>query len=352
MKRFIFACAVIGGLASPAVLQAQQINLGYLPLLSHVSEHAEELGLFKKYNLDVKVTLFQNGPALAQAIMAGDFQAGEIGAPPMINLATQGAPFYFLTTGGINVGAIMIRPDDPSIHSFRDLKGKKIGQLASGTLTYMSLFLAARHFGLGRQDFQEIFVPFPQMGALLASKQVDAVYAWPPFDTLMEEAGQGKVLVHDTEWLAYEATNALAVSRPWADRHPDQVKALCMIWIETERWLHDHPDGEREQIVKRLKLPESVAKAANLPYWPRNGYQLMSGIWETYYLMVGTNQLRATANIADIIDDYWIKPAQRWITPAVEELGLQPDPYAKRLDNMALPDLPGPVAGFVDPWAR
>ena len=246
----------------------------------------------------------------------------------------------------------MVRPDDTSIRSFQDLKGKKIGQLGLGTLTYMRLLVAARHFGMKPEDFQQIFVPFPQMGALLASKQVDAVYAYPPFDTLIAQAGQGKTLVDDTEWIPYDVASALVVNKNWADKNPDQVRKITKVWIETARFLADHPVEARQNLVKRLNLPEAIAQAARLPYWPRNGYILMPSLWDTYYLMVNTKQLAPANNIQSVIATYVTEPAKRWITPVLDELGRQPDAYSEAVEKIPLPNLPGPPAGFEGPWKK
>jgi ABC-type nitrate/sulfonate/bicarbonate transport system substrate-binding protein len=355
MKRLLACAAALLSCAWANGATAEPIKIGYLPLNSHVAFYADELGLFKKYGLDVEVKPFQTGPSLVQAIIAGDYQIGEIAVPPMIHLATQGLPVYFLATGGVDsqkypAGAIMIRADDDSIKSFKDLKGKKIGQLAAGTLTYLRLFTAARHYGLERNDFHEVFVGFPQMGGLLASKQVDAVYTWPPFDTLIAQSGQGKVLVDDSAWIPYAVSNGMVAGQAWADKNPDLVKKLCMVWIEAARQVGDHPDEARRIMSKRLHLTEAVAKAVRVPYWPRNGYQLMPSIWDTYYLMLNTKQIKASGDPAAIIRQYWIKPAERWIAPALKEIGTQPDAYADALLKIKLPNLPETPDHFVGPW--
>src|SRR5262249_53877720 len=157
----------------------------------------------------------------------------------------QRVPLYYLVTGGINTpdsptGTIMVREDDAAIRVFPDLKGRKIGQLGKGTITHLWLWNAAQRFGLGRDDFQEVFVPFPNMGSLLASRQVDAVYAWPPYDTMIAEARQGRLLSTDVEWNPYSNVNVMTVRRDWADKNEATVKSLVKVSIDANRWIDDN----------------------------------------------------------------------------------------------------------------
>jgi ABC-type nitrate/sulfonate/bicarbonate transport system substrate-binding protein len=336
---------------------ADPIKLGYLPLNSHTAFYAAELGLFKKYGLDVDLMLFQAGPPMIQGVLSGDLIGGDIGSVPMINLAVQKLPVYFLAIDGYDspeypAGAIMVRNDDTSIRSFADLKGKTIGQVAVGTVTYMRLFEAADKYHMKRDDFREVFVPFPNMGNLLASRQVDAVYTWPPFDTLIESAGQGKLLVNDTEWSPYSSASGLVVRREWADKNPEQAKALTKAWIEAGRWVNDNPEKAREIAAKYLKLPNEIAKKMRMLYWPRNGYPLMPSVWDQINMMVATKQIKPVTGVNTMVDDYWIQPAVRWITPAVNELGAQPDPYTDKVEALSLPHIEGAVKQFYGPWRK
>lgn len=326
-------------------LRAQSISIGYLPIATQPEAVSESLGLFKKYGIDAHLQLFRNGPAALQALMSGDIQMVDGGAVPMLNMAAQSVPVYFLSSSGINTpefpgGDIMIRKDETAIKSFADLQGRRVGQLAKGVNTYFWLWNATNKFGMKRDSFQEVFVPFPQMGALLASNQVDAVYTWHPYDTIIEQEGLGKKLTDDSTWNPYSQAGALVVKRDWADKNPDLVSKLVKISIETNRWIDDHPDEGRALIGKNMGLAESVYRAMAGFYFPRNGYQLMPSIWDTYYLMVKSGEFQPLADPQAVINDYWIKPAERFIGPAVRELGVQDDPVVARALRIKLGNLP------------
>jgi len=356
MKKVLFGLSLLGMIALGSA-RAETIRIGYMPVANQSDVVSEHLGLFKKYGLDVELKLFQTGPAALQGLLSGDLQMVEAGGVPMLNLAAQGLPLYFLVSGGINspknpTGVIMIRPDDDSIKSFADLKGKKLGQLAKGAITHLWLWNATDHFKMKRDDFQEIFVPFPQMGGLLASKQVDAVYAWPPFDTMIERAGQGKRLVDDSAWNPYAVINAMIVKKDWADKNPDTVIKLIKVSIETGRWINDHQDEAREVIGKKLNLPDTIYRSMRMFHFPRNGYQLMPSIWEFYYLMLKAEQLKPFSDPQAVIQKYWIEPGERFIAPALKDIGVQPDPIVAEILRIRLPNLTEALDKYYAPWER
>ena len=121
MRKILIFCLYALLNAAPAL--AQNITIGHMPV-SNQSEVVAQLGIYKKHGLDVELKLFPTGPAALQGFLSGDLQMVEAGGAPMLNLATQNLPLYFLATGGINTpdhpaGAIMIRPDDHRLSRLR-----------------------------------------------------------------------------------------------------------------------------------------------------------------------------------------------------------------------------------------
>jgi ABC-type nitrate/sulfonate/bicarbonate transport system substrate-binding protein len=354
-SRIVLCWSLVLGLELAAPAGAETVKIGYMGVINQSDMVSLDKGFYKKQGLEVELPLFQTGAAAIQGLISGDLQAVEVGPVPMLNLAAQGLPLYFLVSGGINVpgksaGVMMVRPDDTSLKTFADLKGKKVGQLGKGTITYFWLFNAAAQAGIAHSDFQEIFVPFPQMGGLLASKQVDAVYAWPPFDTYIEQAGQGKRMMGDTSFNPYAVINALVVRKEWADKNPAVLSGLIKASIETGRWIDDHQDEAREVMGKHLGMAEAAYKAMYMFHFPRNGYQVMPDIWDFYYLMTKTGELKPFADPAAVIKKYWLDPAAQFIAPAIAELGAEPDPIVDDLLKVKLMNLPESPEHYYGPW--
>lgn len=353
----VLALGIATLLTATVVARAETIVIGHMPVINQNEFVAEQLGLYKQNGLDVQIKLFQTGPAAIQGLLSGDLQAVEAGGSPMLNLASQGVPVYFLVSGGMNTpqnhaGAIMIRPDDTSIKSFADLKGKKLGTLPKGTITNLWISNAAAKYGMARSDISEVSVPFPQMGSLLASGQVDAIYDWPPFITMVEQANQGRVLVDDSGWNPYAVLNAMIVRQDWADAHPDLVRKLVRASIEANRWIDDHSEEARGVIGKNLNLDQAVYEKMGMFYFPRNGYQVMPSIWDYYYLMLKTGEIQTIANLSGLLQKYWYEPAAKFIDPVVADMGRQDDPVVNDLLKIKLPNLPSSMPEYLGPWEK
>ncbi len=353
--RILLALLVACCIAKPTV--AQTIVIGHMPVINQNESVAAAKGFYKQNGLDVQTKIFQTGPAALQGLLSGDLQAVEAGGSPMLNLAAQNLPVYFLVSGGINTpeypaGTILIRKNETAISSFKDLKGRRFGTLPKGTITNLWLSNAVQVNGMVRSDLQEVSVPFPQMGGLLASGQVDAVYAWPPFDTMFDLAGQTKVLTTDVAWNPYAVVNGLIVRRDWADKNPELVKRLISASIQTNRWINDHQDEAREVMGKALNLAEPVYRNMRMFYFPRNGYQPMPSIWDYYYLMIKSGELKPFNDPAAVIRQYWHEPAERFIKPALEAIGKEKDTIAENLIKIKLQNLPGPMTDYLGPWEK
>ena len=99
--RIIFGILVIFGMLTGSAV-AETIKIGHMPVINQSDIVSEELGMYKKYGLDVELKLFQTGPAALQGLLSGDLEVVEAGGVPMLNLAAQNLPLYFLVSGGIN----------------------------------------------------------------------------------------------------------------------------------------------------------------------------------------------------------------------------------------------------------
>ena len=96
--RVIFSVFVIFGMLTGSAV-AETIKIGHMPVINQSDIVSEEMGFYKKYGLDVELKLFQTGPAALQGLLSGDLEVVEAGGVPMLNLAAQNLPLYFLVSG-------------------------------------------------------------------------------------------------------------------------------------------------------------------------------------------------------------------------------------------------------------
>ncbi len=95
----------------------------------------DQLGIFKKHGLDLKISDFTGGSKMAQAMTAGGIDIGD-GAGTEMALVAKGVPMVAIceTAGPIPFLGIGV-PGDSPLHTIAELKGKKIGISSPGSLT-------------------------------------------------------------------------------------------------------------------------------------------------------------------------------------------------------------------------
>jgi len=118
----------------------------------------DELGIFKKHGLTLKIQDFGGGSKMAQALAAGSIDIGD-GAgtemafvakgAPMMTICESTAPAPFL---GIGV------PWDSPIKTLDDLKGKRIGVSSPGSFSEWSGHVLARKKGWGENGVTTIAI--------------------------------------------------------------------------------------------------------------------------------------------------------------------------------------------------
>ncbi|HEX3973604.1 MAG TPA: ABC transporter substrate-binding protein, partial [Stellaceae bacterium] len=110
--------------------KADAASTSFLPV--HVGD---QVGIFKKHGLTLKISDFTGGSKLSQAIVAGAIDIG-LGAGTEMALVAKGAPMKAVCDGLSPIPFIGIAvPYESSVKKVDQLKGKKIGISSPGSLT-------------------------------------------------------------------------------------------------------------------------------------------------------------------------------------------------------------------------
>jgi len=349
-----FGSSMIGLHPLQRAAAAEGIGFGYLPVNVDLPVFTDAVNPWRNEGLDVRFIRADGGPAILQALATGDVPVGDIGTAPAIVTATRGFQFYFLTLMSVAtperpLDRIMVLKDSP-IKKFQDLKGKTLAINQFGTMPDAALGAAARVFGLPRSEINIVPVPYPNMPQVLAEKQVDAIYPFPPADTVAEVRYGARTIVETTDFIPYLGFTTLAVRRDFAAQSPQLVKALVKGAIKTQRWINDHQGDARNASNKFLNIPKDIGPKVRLAYFTVDGLTVMANAWHLYYLLLSGGVIKAVDDPAKMFDEYFIEPTKRFTLPAVEELGLEPDPVVSKMLRASYPLLPKPAEEYRAPW--
>ena len=247
--RYGAAAAIIGltsCLAAPAPAFADTtLNVGKANATSDAIipvNVGDELGIFKKHGLTLKIQDFGGGSKMAQALAAGSIDIGD-GAgtemafvakgAPMMTICESTAPAPFL---GIGV------PWDSSIKTLDDLKGKRIAVSSPGSFSEWSGHVLARKKGWGENGVTTIAVGGGAAPTLAAFKthQVDASIGSASQFLAMEKTKEGRLLTTVASYEGNVASGALFASNDLIAKNPDAVRAFLAGWIETVAYMRAH----------------------------------------------------------------------------------------------------------------
>src|SRR2546430_6896292 len=184
----LFAVALIGcGSQSSNTTGPVTLNLGYFPNLTHaVALVGVERGTFKSAlgsNVKLETKTFNAGPALIEALFAGDIDIGYVGPNPAVNgyVKSNGSALRVIA-GASSGGALFIVRPGANINSAKDLSGKKLATPQLGGTQDVALRLYLQQNGLKTVDkggtVQIIPAQNPDILTRFKQGQIDG--AWMP----------------------------------------------------------------------------------------------------------------------------------------------------------------------------
>jgi ABC-type nitrate/sulfonate/bicarbonate transport system substrate-binding protein len=240
------ACAILGApLFAPPPAGAETINVGKADATaSHILpvNVAEQLGIFKKHGLDVKISDFTGGSKLVQAMAAGSVDIG-VAAGPLMALVAKGAPILAVCDDAPPILFIGIAvPWDSPIHSVAELKGKKIGISSAGSLTDWLASELARQRGWGPEGVTEVAIG-NTVTAIIAAFRTHAIDADIPVTSdifEMEEKHEGRLLIPVSDYVGNVAAGTIYATKREIASNPEGIRAFLAAWLETVDFMRGH----------------------------------------------------------------------------------------------------------------
>jgi ABC-type nitrate/sulfonate/bicarbonate transport system substrate-binding protein len=311
--------SLLGG-GKPA-LAAEKVRVGVLNVASINAWMSEAQGIWKNNGLDVTIHRFSSGATVNEALLAGGIDFGYIGFGPAIFAASRNLPFVYVANGAYTdqasaTNAIIVKKDSP-YKSIKDLDGKAVAVQTKGTIEHIVAMLLAEQNGI-KIHLRE--VPLGQQEVALSRGNIDAVSAHTPHSEYMTKIRGHRAL----EWVPGPLVPnfqiiTLATRRDYAQKRPDIVVKMTEAYIQTNRWISDHPTEVKKAIgVTYLKYDEALANEMVTLKWPRNGQALMPSM---KYFAAQMNRLGLIERVPDLdayfVDDY-LKKALVSVKPVAD----------------------------------
>jgi NitT/TauT family transport system substrate-binding protein len=252
---------------------------------------AEKIGLFKKANLDVKITVFRGGAAVQEAMSAGAADLMSYFGPAVALAVSKGAKEKFVMTvlPGAAGWNCIVKADSP-IKTVKDLDGKKIGVSSRASTSDMSALWMAERDG--------IHVQLVPLGAGLApglrTGQVDALV----FSALTTQreilSGHARLLVDIGKEMPPTMANGYVATQEMMDKRPAELRATLAALLEAgaymranKQWTLDFLKGfaksDDAALIEILykQLVDNISTDGHIDAkWIETGMKLAAPAWD------------------------------------------------------------------------
>jgi aliphatic sulfonates family ABC transporter substrate-binding protein len=241
--------------ASPALEQAALIYL------------ADEQGFFQRNGLDVVIEDHDSGVSALNALLQGKADLAETAEYPFVGLAMRGEPVKVVATNDQFENDYLVARPESGIKSLADLRGKRVG-LARGTIVEFYLARLLELHGLGMQDITLVDVRPNRFVSAIAGGEVDALIAWQPYVSRIEEQISGAVVLPAQS--GQGVFGVLAAQSQWIREHPAALERFLRSLAQAQDYLRRHPAEAQAAVSKRLKYdPAYLADV-----WPKHNFAL------------------------------------------------------------------------------
>lgn len=265
-SRLILAVALVASWWLPAVTWAAD------KLVALYSAHAvpysmpwvaEELGLFKKQDIDFDFVYIPSSATATAAILGGNVEIGLLGGIGIVNAFVSGATdlAFIGSIKNIMTQSILAKPE---ISRLEQLRGKRIGVTRIGSNTHFFTVQAFRKAGMN-PDKDIIFIQTggeaETVGALVSGR-IDAATLLPPSDGRALALGFRYVVFGPDIGIPY-AASAIATRRSLIAKRGPAMGRFMRAMAEASRAMHRDRELVYRVMEKKLRIKDRAVLEAS-----------------------------------------------------------------------------------------
>ena len=302
------------------------------PNIVHMPVHiANELGLFKKYGLEIKVVELAGGVYTYRAMVAGSADVASASGPFSIVGKAKGANTKMILANMPKLEASMVVNKD--IKTMADLKGKRIGIQEPGGFADVLSRGVLRAAKVDPKDVHFVSIATEDVPALVAG-QVDTAMLHVEQEIIAQQKIPSlHVIARMWEIQPDNLYNVMAVQDKTIKDKRDALKAYVKGHIEATRLIYTDRAKVVPIIIKYTKLPKDVVeKSLDL--------MVQKCIWDGNHGL-GPKKVNATANLMERVGNiekdkkpkYEDLVDMSFATESIKELGEYKGPVCPSEDS-------------------
>ncbi|MDB5816575.1 MAG: NitT/TauT family transport system substrate-binding protein [Rhizobacter sp.] len=292
------ACSVFtGGALAADAKTPVTVQAGFIPVTDVAALYlGDEVGIWKKHGIELKVNMGTTGAALVPSVMSGEYNFAFSSLVSLLQARDKGLPVKIIAAGssstakaGADVTMIHAGPKS-GIKSAKDLEGKTVSVNALNGLLQLLGKTAVKADGGDPSKVKFIELGFADALAALQSGKIDAMVGAEPFGTAAIAAGFPAI---NSPYLSMSNKSMLTSAYFTMDNqlkaNPELFKNIRAAINESLDYAQKNPDGVRKQLPKFTKLGPEVAAKLILPTYltpvPKESIELFSTQAKTFGLI-------------------------------------------------------------------
>ncbi|NTW00720.1 MAG: ABC transporter substrate-binding protein [Oscillochloris sp.] len=265
--------------STAATTEPVTLRLAYFPNLTHaVALVGTSKGTFQRAlgaNVTIDAKTFNAGPALIEALFAGEIDIGYIGPNPAINgyVKSNGEALRIIAGATSGGAAFIVRPE-AKISGPADLAGKKLAtpQLGNTQDVALRYYLIENGLKTAEEGGDVTILPTqnPDILTLFQKGEIDGAWVPEPWATRLIQEANGQVLVDERDtWPDGKFTTTLVVvSTKFLSAHADLVQAFLRGHVDTVTYIKENPEEAKSLVNQEIEritgkpLPRAVLDQA------------------------------------------------------------------------------------------
>ena len=239
---------------------------------------AKEMGLFKRYGLEVEPIFLRGGQIATQALAGGD--------PPIVNIGTvvqaNLTGFNLVLVAAVETMYDQIVFARPGIAKLEQLKGKRFGISGFGAATHYATLILMKHLNFDPKDLALLPAgPDAERIAAMAAGKIDATLFTSSAAAPARKAGFVELLQIADLGVEVQG-NGFATSRAYVQTNRDVVKSALKGFVEAIYFIYANKKETQRVFAKYMRTndPDVLEDSYNgyVKSIPKKPYPTLKGI--------------------------------------------------------------------------
>src|SRR5699024_2926268 len=246
---------------SGSATEDKKVKIGYFPNLTHVATIiALENDYFSEAfgeDIEIETKTVNNGGLFMEAMATGAIDVGTVGPGPLLNHYVKD-PNYYIISGAVNGGAVLVGSKHSEIKELADLDDKKISIPVIGSTQDVMLRKSLNEVGLKpttNGGTVELFPAAPaDTATLFQQESVDGTAIQESWVYILETQADGELILDWDEFAwGKDSTNTVVAATSAFKENEEYAEAYLKAHVKAVEFIKENPEESQALVIEHIK---------------------------------------------------------------------------------------------------